>query len=285
MPPTRSLTIIRAAFLDLNEISLGSLVPDPSSPGVNFHPTDPCQFLPGHVSIRHVENLHQLLAKEKHRGIHGRLTQLFASNGAGQEESKVEIIAPKSTVYYIKHPSLHFTELCKNDETKQWIRRIIKHNDIFLVVGFITVTQANVQYGRKSSYHFELNANVPITDVLSHGATAAFPDVAKLLDSGGGMSTGSQAKTVSSFIAPGERVIGIQYNKVHFEWFSKGNVDEATLKDNQWKMFLGARDRGSDVYQADAHEIMELDELGLERYDTSIEDDEFVFIDEDTKES
>jgi hypothetical protein len=284
--PGRTLTIIRAAFLDLDEIALGSLVPDPKNPGMDYFPIKKWEFLPDDVSVHHVENLQQLLAKEKHRGIYGKLTQAFSVNITTQTDSKVVLIAPKSTVYYIKHPNNHFTGLCKDGATKAWMERTVKHKSIFLVVGFITVTAANVGYEHNSLGNYGGSADVPVTPIVTHGASMVLPIGGDVLDSGVEVSRGSHAKTASSFIASGERVIGIQYRKVDFQWFSHRNVNNATLKDNQWRMLLGVRSNLSqEVVQAELLE-MEVDdpelteELTEPGCDITVEDGEFMFIDE-----
>ena len=271
--PTRTLTIIRAAFLDLDEIALGSLVPDPREPGVNFCPDKKLSFLPEEVSSHYVENLRQLLADKKHRGIQSKLSRFFVGDINSDGRSKIEINALKSTVYYLKHPDSHFTRLINDDTTKRWIERTLKKKPIFLVSGFVTVTQANVEYGQQKYRNLNVSAEIPVTDILSHGATMLTPG--EKIDISAGASVGDHTKSVSAFIAPGERVIGIQYRKVQFQWFS-ADINEATLKENQWKMFLGTRGQRDMIAEAHLCESMELEDLELDSFVAF--DEDFVFI-------
>jgi hypothetical protein len=277
MAPVRSLTIIRGSFLELSEVALGGLVPDPTNPGVDFCPEQKYSFRPDQLSIRYVENFRQLLSKERHRGISANLTQLFSSKLTTRAESTVGVIAPRSTIYYLKHPSSHFLQMCKDRAVREWIEGIVKHCSIYLIVGFVTVTQAEVEYGRSRFNETENTANVPLSTIITTGVSSVLPASANIFDSGG------ELKSTSSFVAPGERVIGIQYKRVRFHRFSKVDIDEAVLKDNQWHMFLNARNRGDDdIAEADLCDSMEVKDLELseEEFTVNVEDEEFVFIDE-----
>jgi hypothetical protein len=131
------------------------------------------------------------------------------------------------------------------------------------LVGFVTVTQAQVDRDQHKSKELHAAAEVPITAIMTSGVGAMFPR-GNTSDVGVSISGGTTETSATSFLAPGERVIGIQYRKLHFELFSSSKVDTASLKPNQWVMFFGGDRSGSnDVLEADLEDSVDADELEL----------------------
>jgi len=277
-----ALTVIRDAFLDLEEVAIGSLVPDVLNPGQDYWPEKPSPPPPDQVTKRSVENLRELLSNEEHLGVRTRLSHLFTGDAIKSRGSKLEIKTPKSTGYFLKQPKSVFSGLCKDNDTKLWIEETLRDSPIFFVVGLITVTHAEIDHGRSHSKEYKSSAEIPMTSIVSSGVTDIFPG-GNVLDVGGAFSVGDKSKTASSFIAPGERIVGVQYRKLHFHLFSKDKVKEATLKPNQWAMFLGGDRAGNDnVLEADLQESTELEDLELktEAFVVVLGEDQFSFRDE-----
>ena len=113
-----ALTLIRSAFLELEEVALGCLVPDTTNPGQDFWPEKPDALPTDQISSRSITNLHKLLADEKHAGFRAKLTHFLRDEISGQAESTFELAAPKSTAYFLKHPKSHFMRLCNDKNTK-----------------------------------------------------------------------------------------------------------------------------------------------------------------------
>ena len=274
-----ALTVIRSAFLDLEEVAIGCLVPDILNPGQDYWPENPTPPPPDQVTTRTVENLRELLSDEKHVGLRTKLTHLFSGDVLHKTESKFELKTSKSTGYFLKQPRSTFLRLCRAEDTKKWIEETLRHSPIFFVVGLVTVTHAKVDRGHSHSKDYKSSAHVPLSSLVSSGITDILPN-ANVLDVGGAISLGDKSKGSSSFIAPGERVIGVQYRKVHFHLFSKNKVEEATLKPNQWTMFLGGDRAGSDnILEADLQDSLDREDLEVEENDVDaiIDDDMFVF--------
>lgn len=86
---------------------------------------------------------------------------------------------------------------------------------------------------------------------------------------------GSSGQSIS-FIAPGERVIGVRYRKLKFRVLKKKSVDTASLESNsnRWEMFTGG-DRASedDIIEADFE-----DELAEEDLECDANEDEMVIL-------
>jgi len=91
---------------------------------------------------------------------------------------------------------------------------VLKRYPIFLVTGFLTVTAAEVGHTTQQSSEIRLTAEVSATDIASGGAAAVVPGTP---DSAGiDLNVGGNANLRYSFVAPGERIIGVQYRKLKF---------------------------------------------------------------------
>src|SRR5271170_7036915 len=128
-----ALTVIRGAFLDMNEVTLGCLVPNPLEPGQDFWPVKPPVITEEQINTRSIRTVHEFLGSGKHLGLRAKLTHVFSAKARTKSNSIVELITPTSTLYYLKQPNLHFKDLCESDDTKKWITNTLKHFPIFLV--------------------------------------------------------------------------------------------------------------------------------------------------------
>jgi hypothetical protein len=283
-----ALTVIRSAFLDMSEVTLGCLVPNPVEPGQDSWPLKPPIFAAEQVNKRSIKGIYESLGAGRHVGLRAKLTRVFSARARMEAKSVVELIAPTSTLYYLKHPKMHFKSLCEDDDTKEWIEDTLKHFPIFLVVGLLTVTEAEIERAQQKSAELRAGVEVPVTEIVASGATTPIPD-ADVANVGIEIEAGVQAHSLYSFIAPGERIIGVQYRKLHFSLFSAVNVEKSNLEENRWVMFLGDRDhRGvlgekGDVLEADLEESLTMDDLELDdrdedAYNANVEDEEFVFL-------
>lgn len=211
--------------------------------------------------------------------------RFFSKSATSSTTLTGQVIAPKATLYYLRHPRKHFTDLCSDQETRKWIEVTLKYYPIFLVVGLLTVTEAEVEYTKlKSTSKTSMESD--ITQGSASTSSNANPAHTSNVAEGG-----APPQTSDRFIAPGERVIGIQYRKLRFKWFASDRVQSSTLDGDHWIMFLGGDSRmggvRGDNYDgaigADLEETMVPDDLELEGPGDSatIDGDEFVFIDDE----
>jgi len=184
---------------------------------------------------------------------------------------------------------MHFENLCDDDDTKDWIEKILKVFPIFLVTGLLTVTKAEVGRAHQRSSEVQLSAEVAPSDVISSGATTILGNVPDAF--GVDIGAGIEVNCLYSFVAPGERIIGVQYRKLTFKRFPVIDVDKTQLKKNSWVMFLGDRSHKGideslgDILEANLEDELTMNDLELEGEDGEeftdlLENDEFVFLDE-----
>jgi len=150
----------------------------------------------------------------------------------------------------------------------------------------VTVLDAAAKRSASDARTVAGSTTVPVGEIVTGGASAALPAAlgGDTLDVGVSASLGHKNTSSSSFIAPGERIIGVQYRKIKFRLFSSRSVQSAFLENNpnRWKMFMGG-DRASsdDSLEADLEDSMDVDDLELDQELDSIvhEDAGFVFLD------
>ena len=164
-----ALTILRAAFLDRSEVNLGCLVPNASEPGQDFCPVKPPAIAADEINTRYVEDVHQMLGSGRHLGLRTKLTHVFSATARQERRSLDQLVARRATLYYLKHPSRHFENLCDDDDTKEWIENVLKRFPIFLITGFLTVTEAEVGRARQQLREARVAAEVSPSDVASFG--------------------------------------------------------------------------------------------------------------------
>src|SRR5205814_4778558 len=123
-----TLTIIRDAFLQLEEVPLGCFVLDVTEPGQDYWPENPTAFPLDQVSIRSITNLNELLENEKGMRLSSKLTHFFSNDIGTQRQTSLKLIADKATAYSLKHPRSHFLRTCGDEATKRWMENTMKHS-------------------------------------------------------------------------------------------------------------------------------------------------------------
>jgi hypothetical protein len=283
MSPT-ALTLLHSAFLTMTGVNLGRLVTDATNPGQDFWPESGSPFT-REEDFEEIpfDNFYRVLEKGKHAGFRGKLTAFLPGDITSETAHYNELVASASKVYKLLQPRTYFQRICKDDATRKWIEAALKDCPIFLVVGLVTVTQAAVAQARHDAIQRRGAIELPVSVMTPSGAV--MPAIAgDGLNIGVESTTGHQTDSFSSLVAPGERVIGVQYRKVKFRLFSSNKVEGAFLDNNpdRWKMFLGGDRQGSDdILGADLEDGMSEDGLELEghRDVISLADEKFVFVD------
>ena len=282
---TKLLTVLSKVFPTLTADTLGRLITDAKNPSQDFWPEDTSSF-EAQIEQRSFNDVHSALAENKRTAFHSKLTQFLFGDISHEKLSLDEIVSSESKYYFLTQPRLHFQRMCKDNETRRWIEDTLREYPIFLVVGLVTVKEAAVVKKLMQSRQVGGGFEVPVLDILTHGVSAMLPFGGDLLNVGEEVDVGRKRGTVLTFVAPGERVVGVQYRKLKFALFSSmysdNAADTATLdKDNKWKMLGIDRASGSeDILEADLVESITVEDLELdgETELMTVDDDEFVFI-------
>jgi hypothetical protein len=280
-----SLYVFHNAFLTLAAVALGRLVTDAANPGQDFWPVSNSLIAFDEVDERPFQDVRNSLNRLKDTGLRAKVTKFISGDVASRMTSSGELIAPKSKVYSLLQPKLHFQRMCKDNATRGWIEEALKHSPIFLIVGMITVTQAAVDHGQQQATQVSGSVNLSISDVASSGTSTVIPSASgDALEVSVGGARARQMHSTASFIAPGERVIGVQYRKVKFRLFSSNKVESSFLENNpnRWVVLFGGDRSGSDdIIEADLQDDLHVDDLELGEVGEVVEgqNSNLVFID------
>lgn len=259
-----SLVVLSNTFITLNPGSLGCLVTNAKFPGEDVWPESPLPLSPAEFSRRPLNDTVQNLVN---LGVKATICQFISVRLNHDSTSKSESVGSKVVVYSLFRPHLHLNRMCLDSDTKRWIEMTLQHWPIYMVVGLITVIDADF----KSETHNEVvppaQTTAPVTDSFAHSTSVVFPpSTTDLFDStvenSGTIETGS----MTSFIAPNERVIGVRYRKLKFQLFSSEDADAPFLKanPNRWILLTGERDGSDDLLEADFEESIDANDLEWE---------------------
>ncbi|RSL37957.1 hypothetical protein CEP53_015320 [Fusarium sp. AF-6] len=157
------------------------------------------------------------------------VSTFFSLISNAKNDERIQVFAPEARKYTLLQPQAQFRKLCQTDHVREWIRDNY-NRDLFIVVGYLTMTGATVVRRRSSSREVQasLDADVPVSDAAAPGdlhaqATAQIDQ--NSLDS-------------VVYKADGEQIFSICYRKLKFSWFNK----ESTLEgSNRWELFTSNR--------------------------------------------
>lgn len=232
-------------YLDPAQVGLGRLVLNMKNPGQNFCPHAVLNLCEGDVSNASFSNLKALSNAESSSHFTASLSKLFSIFAKKSNTTVDDISTKKAIRRQLLNVSLKFESLFDNKEVKKWIEKIIPTgNSIYMVVGFDTLQDASVSLNRDTSTDAGGKIQAPITDGLAPGASA-LPVVGDALDLQVEGGRTSKQSTGASFIADGERIVAVQYQKVVIQMSSSKDtktVQGAGLaKKTVWKSFGVAR--------------------------------------------
>jgi len=143
---------------------------------------------------------------------------------------------------------LHFTQLCKDKETREWLEECLKRDlEVFMTVGVHTVRDARIISRTQASSHVGASAKVSVTAPATLGTLSIIPGTGSTFDAAIEGSAFDKNDSNLSFIAPDEQIIAVQYRKLKFKWFSSRSVDTAFLeRGGRWKVRpIGIRESDS----------------------------------------
>ena len=213
-------------------MNLGRLVVDIRNPGQSFCPYAPIELTEADFAANDFKYIKEILNSNKSSAFGTHLNKLFSVFVGNTNTSFDHIVSQKATTYQLLNSDIWFHRLCENEQVKRWLEKFLKRSTVSLAVGLHTPQDPCVSL--MSELDSEINDE-------QHDSKAK-PTTTYSVATGEGSSVG-KTQTISSFIAPDERIIAVQYRKIDFGLFSSRKVDNAFLNEaNHW-IFYGV-DRG-----------------------------------------
>lgn len=262
-------------FIPVESIKLGRLVTSVDHPHQDYH--DPA-YSPTPVPTINIRAYYGGLGYESHTSkFSSALTSLLSAGYSKRTNSKVRIEANLVRTYTLQNSTQWFEKAASSEEARRWFERAIDQgDDIYFVVGFHTVTDAQVIY--KSAEGNEHAGRLGLPVGLALNAAGVIAPLGGLTDPQVGVHHGSIEGFIGHFKAPGEQICAFQYRKVCHRWLSSQSIDKAKLaKTPRWS----AGDRWRDEEEG-FEDILEVETTDLGRlegeWDEEVADNETLLL-------
>ena len=254
MTPTYFLT-----ELSTDQVKLGRLVTNIWTPYNAFYDPPFISYTPVvHEVIRHSSKF--CLHRSNKSSIGSTLSKLFGIDYGRSSNTFLRIEAKSISTQTISNYSDAFEFLWSGiartpgdaqgktdevDRTREWIQnRLEDSEDVFMVVGIRTITDATVTVHESSDVTTRLNAGIPVTELVSSGLSMA---LGSALDVTIAMGVGRAGGVGEKYEVRGTRVMAVQYCRVKVGKWWKGKDVAAKLAAKQvvWEWFIGNGLRGT----------------------------------------
>lgn len=245
-------------FLPFESIKLGRFTVSIKQPHQEYH--DPsCASAPeAIIALRNdYGGLHH---SALNTGFTTALTSLLSSGISKRAKTSIRIATDQVKTYTLGNSGKWFTEAMSLEETRKWVERAIdQDDDIYLVIGFHTITNARIV--QESIQGREVGGQINLPIGLSLATVGAIAPLGNIVDP---RVAGHRQLTEGGhieFMAPGEQICALQYRKVCHRWLSSRNVDRVFLsKGSRWVTYDRCRDDEEGVDDIIEVETVELQE-------------------------
>ncbi|PMD60979.1 uncharacterized protein K444DRAFT_628997 [Hyaloscypha bicolor E] len=222
-------------------------------------------------------NLGKLLEESNDNTFKAKVTKIL-STSFGKSSSNTNWLGPcEVRKYTLINPKLLFKDLIKCDSVREWLQDAIEDGvtKVYFVVGYYTVLDATILDSTQQSSNYGVKTDVPVGDIVTHGATALIPGMLDL-DVGGSVEHKVGHTTSRASYLQGERVYAFCYRKVKFSIFPLGSraASAKLQQDNCWS--LTADNRGEEDGEDDEGLQVDLEdneEAGQDIFEVAGEDD------------
>lgn len=190
---------------------------------------------------------------------------------------KVRVTTEQLKRYVLDNSEAWFDEATHIPATRAWIERSLdRGHDIFMIVGFHTVTDASIRHESMAIASACGHAEVPVS--LSLAAVGVVAPLGGITNPSTSLQKDGLDGERARFIAPGEQVCAIEYRKIRHKWLSSKRIEKCQLSDvRQWPSMERARDEEDgedDIIEVELEDVGDLDG----HWDKQILDHEVVLI-------
>lgn len=202
---------------------------------------------------------------------------MLSAGFSKRAKSRVRVETNLVRTYTLQNSTQWFEKAVSSEETRRWFERAIDQgDDIYFVVGFHTITDAQIIYESAEGNEHTGQLGLPVG--LALNAAGVIAPLGDLADPQVGVHHGSVEGVIEHFKAPGEQICAFQYRKVCHRWLSSRRIDKATLaKTPRWS----AGDRWRDEEEG-VEDILEVETTDLGRlegeWDEEVADGETLLL-------
>lgn len=243
--PAQTRTSAAQRLLARDSVKLGRFVANPDDPHQDYF--DPPLESPPE-SIQSVQvSLTQFQQDGAGAEMGASLDPIVGVSHANHSQNQAGITTAKSEVQQLGNSRAWFRDALQRQETRNWFEEMIRAGeDIYLIVGFQTVCDAQLSRETASSKARAAKLRAPVAAVLA--ATGLVFTFALSADPEIKTSAIETRLDEGTYTALGEQISAVQYRKAKFKWYSSRNFDLAQLeKGSTWKMNWSFRGQESEV--------------------------------------
>lgn len=236
--------IPQQTLLPQESVKLGRLITNYEYPYQDYH--DP----PSSQQPNLLLSFHDAYVAEHHEARVSSfgltLTSLISARFAKHAKLKIRVNAEQLKTYALDNSEHWFEEVTRLPATRAWIERAIdKRRDIYLIVGFHTITNAKIsqESARGKGDHAHIQASLAMSLV----AAGVVMPLGEQINPTASLHNQNLNGAQSVFLAAGERVCAIEYRKVIHSWLSSKHIDRSRLSGvRQWPSMETTRDDEED---------------------------------------
>lgn len=261
-------------FLPRDAVKLGRFVTSFEHPHQNYIDPLPASQPPELVSLR-VSYSGEHSAGSGF-GFSSTLTSVVSAGFSKRAKAKVRVVTDQVKTYILDNSDGWFEEATRATAARAWIERNIdRGRDIYLIVGFHTVTDASISQESTLGEGVSGQINVPVG--LSLAAAGVVVPLGDLLDPGIAIEKQGLDGAASQYKVRGEQVCALEYRKIRHKWFSSKEIDKSRLsRVCHWPSVEQSRDEEGE--EDDMIEVELADVEGPERgWDKEVVEGDVVF--------
>jgi hypothetical protein len=258
--------LVAQGFLPENSMKLARFLVDVAEPHVSWHDSQAIQLDSTSTLIRDQTNYSGVQSAGTDKSFAATLTNLVSASCSKTINASTQVHSQQVRTYQLQNSNARFRKAIKDPDTRTWVLEQIDdgYSDLYFVVGYHTMLDANVVLGATDNSGIGGEAAVPVSLAVTASTGIVLP-AAGMLDPKVTLKMQEQRQGKVQFIAPGERVCAIQYRKVVFKWYSSRDLNKTTLeKENRWRAVDTLRQvrkegevEGEDVVEVDLEDEQE----------------------------
>lgn len=245
-------------YLAPKQVALGRLVLRTESPGQDYCPDAPVA-LSSEIAFREFECVSKLLDRYSDSRYRISLTRLFSAGSTASNNSADWMQSARATTYQLLNSGAFFEKITKDQNPQEWLERFLRRGPVYLVVGLHTVESVSINASSNSTQKKDLCVQVPVTEIAVAVGVPWIPG--NPLDIRMNAMKATQIETAASFVAPGERIVKVEYRKLLFHTFRSCDVGSAYLeRGSRWKTYTTSRKVvGPDAVEVNLGEDVDVD--------------------------
>jgi hypothetical protein len=246
------ISAFTGGYLSKKQVTLGRLVLNLQDPGQAFFPNKPRHITKEDVDRSYFEEIEVELEAEAESKFQLRLTKLFRTTAASSASSSDKLTAQKATRWQLLNSDTVFTSIIGDRNTREWLESVCKHSPVHFVVGLITILNPSVNNAAERKLELEASGDIPFAEAVAPGSST-LPVAGDALDLKAEVSKSKSEEQNAKFLAPGDRIIGVQYRRVNFKGFKSADIGLPHLETkNRWKKYTGG-----DIVRGDMEDVLE----------------------------